>query len=245
DAAHGGLRVDRALGAVEVLLHGEREVAVAREHRGDRVAVLLGLLDLAPRLGIRAHHLLRPAVAIVEDRRVCAGDAGAHGLLHRAVRRSLARLEGERLLPLTRLDVPRERGGCGDEHEQRERCERSGHGASCGAHAGAARGGPRLRERLSPVPPDGRLRAMATDPEGEGGEPVEVPLDTLSPAALRGVIEAFVLREGTDYGERERTLEEKVADVRRQLARGEARIVFDPATESVDIVPARPPRARR
>lgn len=86
---------------------------------------------------------------------------------------------------------------------------------------------------------------MATDPEGEGGEPVEVPLDTLSPAALRGVIEAFVLREGTDYGERERTLEEKVADVRRQLVRGEATIVFDPDTESVDLVPTRSPRPPR
>jgi uncharacterized protein YheU (UPF0270 family) len=67
--------------------------------------------------------------------------------------------------------------------------------------------------------------------------PVAIPLDALSPEALRGVIEAFVGREGTDYGERERTLEEKVADVRRQLERGEVRIVFDPDSESVNIVP--------
>lgn len=72
---------------------------------------------------------------------------------------------------------------------------------------------------------------------------VEIPLDALSAQALRAVIESFVGREGTDYGERERTLEEKVADVRRQLERGEARIVFDPDSESVDIVPAR--RGRR
>ena len=61
----------------------------------------------------------------------------------------------------------------------------------------------------------------------------------LSAAALEGLIESFVGREGTDYGERECTLAEKVADVRRQLERGEARIVFDPDTESVDIVPTR------
>ncbi|MEB2346217.1 MAG: YheU family protein [Deltaproteobacteria bacterium] len=71
----------------------------------------------------------------------------------------------------------------------------------------------------------------------ERPEPVEVPIDALGADALQGVIESFVGREGTDYGERERTLAEKVADVRRQLERGTARIVFDPETESVDIVP--------
>jgi uncharacterized protein len=50
------------------------------------------------------------------------------------------------------------------------------------------------------------------------------------------VIESFVLREGTDYGEREYSLEEKVGHVLRQLERGEAGIVFDPNTESVQIV---------
>ncbi len=60
----------------------------------------------------------------------------------------------------------------------------------------------------------------------------------LSPEALRAVIESFVLREGTDYGQREFSLEEKVAQVRRQLERGEARIVFEPQTRSVNIVVA-------
>lgn len=73
----------------------------------------------------------------------------------------------------------------------------------------------------------------------ERPQPVEIPLDALSAELLRAVIESFVAREGTDYGERERTLEEKVADVRRQLERGEARLVFDPESESVNIVPAR------
>jgi uncharacterized protein YheU (UPF0270 family) len=70
-------------------------------------------------------------------------------------------------------------------------------------------------------------------------EPVVIPHRELSPEALRGVIESFVLREGTDYGAREYSLEEKVQHVIRQLERGEARIVFDPTTESVDIVPVR------
>jgi uncharacterized protein YheU (UPF0270 family) len=72
---------------------------------------------------------------------------------------------------------------------------------------------------------------------GESADRIEVPHTDLSPEALRGVLESFVLREGTDYGEREYSLEEKVGHVMRQLERGEARIVFDPNTESVQIVP--------
>ena len=66
--------------------------------------------------------------------------------------------------------------------------------------------------------------------------PVVVPHTELSPEALRGVVESFVLREGTDYGERDVPFETKVAQVIRQLARGEARIMFDPVTQSVQIV---------
>ncbi len=77
----------------------------------------------------------------------------------------------------------------------------------------------------------------AEDREGaDTTEPVVVPYTELSPEALRGVIEAFVLREGTEYGERDVSLEDKVSQVTRQLRRGEARIVFDPQTESIDIV---------
>ena len=43
-------------------------------------------------------------------------------------------------------------------------------------------------------------------------------------------------REGTDYGEGDWTLEDKVSQVLRQLERGEARIVFDLELESASIV---------
>jgi uncharacterized protein len=66
--------------------------------------------------------------------------------------------------------------------------------------------------------------------------PVEVPHTELPPATLRAVVESFVLREGTDYGERDATFDEKVADVVRQLERREAVIVYDPVSDSVDIV---------
>jgi uncharacterized protein YheU (UPF0270 family) len=69
--------------------------------------------------------------------------------------------------------------------------------------------------------------------------PIEVPWTALSPEALRGVAEVYVLREGTDYGAREFTLDEKVAHVLSQLQSGEARIWFDPETETVTLVPRR------
>jgi uncharacterized protein YheU (UPF0270 family) len=70
--------------------------------------------------------------------------------------------------------------------------------------------------------------------------PIVVPHDELSADALTGVIESFVLREGTDYGERDVDFATKVSQVRRQLERREAEIVFDPNTESIGIVVRKP-----
>ena len=78
-----------------------------------------------------------------------------------------------------------------------------------------------------------------TETEGEPGELVEVPISELAPETLTALIESFVLREGTDYGEREVPLSSKVGQVLKQLERGEARIVFDPVSETVDIRPVR------
>ena len=63
-----------------------------------------------------------------------------------------------------------------------------------------------------------------------------IPYDQLSPPALAGVIDDFVTREGTDYGHSEHSLEQKCAQVRRQLERGEAVVVFDAESESVSLV---------
>ncbi len=87
--------------------------------------------------------------------------------------------------------------------------------------------------------------ALPSEPEA-AQEPVEVPYTELSAEALRGVVESYVLREGTDYGERDITLDQKVAQVLSYLVRGQARVMFDPASESVTIVempgPGRQPR---
>lgn len=68
--------------------------------------------------------------------------------------------------------------------------------------------------------------------------PVSVPWREISAAALRGVVESFVLREGTDYGEHEAPLDVKVGQVMRQLERGEAEVMYDPDTQSVSVVVA-------
>lgn len=65
---------------------------------------------------------------------------------------------------------------------------------------------------------------------------VDVPFTDLSEAALRGVVETFVLREGTDYGTHEFTLDQKVQHVLGQLKDGAAKLVFDPKSSTVDIV---------
>lgn len=76
--------------------------------------------------------------------------------------------------------------------------------------------------------------------ERERPQPVVVPHTELSAEALRGVVESFVLREGTDYGERVVSHDDKVADVILQLERGEAQILFDPLDSSVTLVVVKP-----
>ena len=66
---------------------------------------------------------------------------------------------------------------------------------------------------------------------------IPVPYTALSEDALAALIEEFVTRSGTDYGAEEATLARRSADVRRQLERGEAVIVFDPDTDTANIVP--------
>lgn len=65
---------------------------------------------------------------------------------------------------------------------------------------------------------------------------ISIPPNQLTPEALLGVIDAFILREGTDYGHREFTLDEKRGRVRAMLQRGDAEICYYPENEQIDIV---------
>ena len=78
----------------------------------------------------------------------------------------------------------------------------------------------------------------------EPAEAVVIPHSQLPPQTLRAVIESFVLREGTEYGAREFTLEEKVAHVFEQLERGVAQVIFEPESQSVGIVMVAPSTRR-
>lgn len=64
-----------------------------------------------------------------------------------------------------------------------------------------------------------------------------IPWQEIAPETLDSLIESFVLREGTDYGEQERTLTQKVADVKKQLQSGEAVLVWSELHETVNIMP--------
>lgn len=64
-----------------------------------------------------------------------------------------------------------------------------------------------------------------------------IPWENLAPETLENLIESFVLREGTDYGEHERSLEDKVADVKQQLKSGDVVLVWSELHETVNLMP--------
>ncbi len=67
---------------------------------------------------------------------------------------------------------------------------------------------------------------------------MEIPWRELDQETLTNIIQEFVLREGTDYGEEEKALADKVADVYAQLERREAILVWSELHETVNILPA-------
>jgi uncharacterized protein YheU (UPF0270 family) len=66
---------------------------------------------------------------------------------------------------------------------------------------------------------------------------LEIPWNQLSAQVLHGLIEEFITREGTDYGEREFSLTEKVDQVKTQIKRGDVVIVFDEKSETCNLLP--------
>jgi uncharacterized protein YheU (UPF0270 family) len=63
-----------------------------------------------------------------------------------------------------------------------------------------------------------------------------IPHTSLSSDTLDAIIQEFVTREGTDYGMVSYSLESKVRSVRTQLDAGKAVVVFDPQSETCDII---------
>ena len=66
---------------------------------------------------------------------------------------------------------------------------------------------------------------------------MHIPYERLNPETLRNLILEIVSREGSDYGEREQSLEEKREQALAGLRRGDIALTFDPETESCNLVP--------
>jgi len=65
---------------------------------------------------------------------------------------------------------------------------------------------------------------------------MRIPHTELNKSTLKSLIEEFVSRDGTDYGETEVSLDEKIEQIMQQLENNEIVIVFDPETESCTLV---------
>ncbi|MDF1551408.1 MAG: YheU family protein [Deferrisomatales bacterium] len=76
-----------------------------------------------------------------------------------------------------------------------------------------------------------------TTPQLYPGQTV-VPHRQLSPEALRGVVEEFVTRDGTDYGDRWVPLEDRVQQVLDLLRQGAATLLFERETGRTHLVAA-------
>ena len=62
-----------------------------------------------------------------------------------------------------------------------------------------------------------------------------IPWQQLAPETLNNVLDSFILREGTDYGERELSLAEKRARLLAQLQADKVVIVWSELNQSLDI----------
>ena len=69
----------------------------------------------------------------------------------------------------------------------------------------------------------------------------KIPVNKLSSEALQGVINEFISRDGTDYGEMEVSPETNFRQVKDKLETGLAVLIFDDETETTNIFLANDP----
>ena len=67
-------------------------------------------------------------------------------------------------------------------------------------------------------------------------EGVDIPLEQINPDTLRNMVAEFVTREWADLGDSDYTLDDKIAQVLKQLHDNRAKVVFDLTSESWNIV---------
>ena len=83
---------------------------------------------------------------------------------------------------------------------------------------------------------DKMLQEHQSDQQEEG---VEIPYDRLNPETLRNMIVEFVTRDWEELGDANFTLDDKIDQVFLQLKEKKAKVVFDLASETGNIVVCR------
>lgn len=72
-----------------------------------------------------------------------------------------------------------------------------------------------------------------TDHQEEG---IEIPYLEINPETLRNMIEEFVSRDGSDWGDAGGSMEAKIEQVLRQFKVRKIKVVFDLTSQSANII---------
>lgn len=76
---------------------------------------------------------------------------------------------------------------------------------------------------------------MPYDDNAPSSGVIEIPWNRLAADVLDAILEEFVTREGTDYGDYDYSLNDKKEQVLQQLKRGSVRLLFDPDANTCHI----------
>lgn len=86
--------------------------------------------------------------------------------------------------------------------------------------------------------------AILTDPTSSGVQFVLIiPPEKIEPGILENILESYIAREGTDYGETELSMQDKLNILRPQVEKGEVLIVYDDDSESLTLMTKKDYRA--
>ena len=66
-----------------------------------------------------------------------------------------------------------------------------------------------------------------------------VPPEKLASEILDNIMESFITRDGTDYGETELDMGDKLNILRPQILKGEVLIIYDNESDSLTLIPRR------
>ena len=68
---------------------------------------------------------------------------------------------------------------------------------------------------------------------------MDIPYTENSEEALKAIIQEYITREGTEYGIKEYSFEQKIEQIEQQLVKGDIKINFDDETQTCNLVPNR------